>query len=385
MNEGAAFHGVAAPYGGVWSSPFARVGGGLAACTSLGLAAHVTKRALAGRSLHGEQFNRLVLGCCVPRPDVLGGTRRLAVNLGMQHAADLTVSQDCATSVTTLHLAAGAVAAGRGGQLVVVADRSSDSPAPEQTGPRFEPTYPDPSADDTKVRQAEVTAAEAGFTRADTDHLVALRCDQYATSMCDNRAFQRRFLVEVRDDEGRRLLVADQGIRLVKAEHAAQLPSVSPGGMHSTAARTHPADGAGGAVLTTVAHARELSMGQGIVRFLATGFATVRHARMVEAVVLAAESALSAAGLPIDAVDAVTTHSPFAIHDLYFARETGVKLDDMNRFGSSLVFGHSHGATGMRSLAQLVETLRLRGGGIGLFATSSAGSCGASLVVEVTD
>ncbi|HET6391662.1 MAG TPA: thiolase family protein, partial [Blastococcus sp.] len=80
---------------------------------------------------------------------------------------------------------------------------------------------------------------------------------------------------------------------------------------------------------------------------------------------------------------AVTTHNPFAVNDLYFARETGIALEDMNVRGCSLVFGHPQGPTGLRSIAELVETLRDRGGGRGLFTGCAAGDTGAALVVEV--
>ena len=42
------------------------------------------------------------------------------------------------------------------------------------------------------------------------------------------------------------------------------------------------------------------------------------------------------------------------------------------------------GPTGLRSIAELIETLRLRGGGLGLFTGCAAGDNGAALVL-VTD
>jgi len=45
----------------------------------------------------------------------------------------------------------------------------------------------------------------------------------------------------------------------------------------------------------------------------------------------------------------------------------------------------AEGPTGLRSIAELVETLRLRGGGLGLFTGCAVGDTGAALVLEVTD
>jgi acetyl-CoA acetyltransferase len=56
----------------------------------------------------------------------------------------------------------------------------------------------------------------------------------------------------------------------------------------------------------------------------------------------------------------------------------------MNAYGCGLVSGHPEGLTGLRSTAELIETLRLRGGGTGLFAVCAPGDSGAVLVLDVT-
>ena len=81
----------------------------------------------------------------------------------------------------------------------------------------------------------------------------------------------------------------------------------------------------------------------------------------------------------------MTTHNPFAVNDIYFSRQTGFPLDRMNSYGCSLIFGHPQGPTGLRSIAELIEELRQRGGGIGLFTGCAAGDSGASVVLRVTD
>ena len=121
-----------------------------------------------------------------------------------------------------------------------------------------------------------------------------------------------------------------------------------------------------------------------MARILATGFAgwppvicPRRRSRR--------PGALADAGLIIGQVDAVTTHNPFAVNDIYFSRQTGFPLDRMNSYGCSLIFGHPQGPTGLRSITELIEELRQRGGGIGLFTGCAAGDTGASVVLRVTD
>jgi len=103
------------------------------------------------------------------------------------------------------------------------------------------------------------------------------------------------------------------------------------------------------------------------------------------AIIGAAWRALDAAGLGIADVDVVTTHNPFAVNDLYFSRQTGFSLHAMNPYGCSLVYGHPQAPTGMRLLVELIETLRERGGGTGLFTGCAAGETGAALVIRVED
>ena len=133
------------------------------------------------------------------------------------------------------------------------------------------------------------------------------------------------------------------------------------------------------------ARARELSVGEGVARILATGFARVERGRMPKAPVPAARAALADAGLRFDQVDVIKTHNPFAVNDLWFARETGVDATSMNPYGSSLVYGHPQAPTGTRGIAELIEVLRRRGGGTGLFTGCAAGDTGAAVVVRVEE
>jgi acetyl-CoA acetyltransferase len=80
---------------------------------------------------------------------------------------------------------------------------------------------------------------------------------------------------------------------------------------------------------------------------------------------------------------AVKTHNPFAVNDVIFARELGLKIEDFNRYGSSLVYGHPQAPTGMRLVVELIEELALRGGGWGLFAGCAAGDTAMALVLKV--
>ena len=104
---------------------------------------------------------------------------------------------------------------------------------------------------------------------------------------------------------------------------------------------------------------------------------------MAKAVVPAAQNALSRAGVGIDDIKAIKSHTPFAVNDVYFCKEMGLKIGDMNNYGCSLVWGHPQGPTGARLIIELIEELVLLGGGYGLFDGCAAGDTAAAVVVKV--
>jgi len=57
--------------------------------------------------------------------------------------------------------------------------------------------------------------------------------------------------------------------------------------------------------------------------------------------------------------------------------------EDMNNYGSSLIYGHPQGPTGLRLVIEMIEELVMTGGGYGLFTGCAAGDTGAAIVVKV--
>lgn len=392
------FQDAAIPAGMVWSSPFAKWQGSLAEVSSIDLATAVTVRALADREVDPAGLSSVVLGWSVPQLEIFYGAPLLAARIGAPHATGPMVSQACATSVAALQAAASSLDGSDDLQLVVATDRTSNGPtltypAPSAQGGAATTTHwvldsfaRDPWTGMGMLAAGDLVAAEHGFTREEADDLMLLRWEQYASALADDGAFHKRYQVPVEIPGRRRTLTlaADEGIRPADAGEIAALRTVSPDGIHTFATQTHPADGCAGALVTSLARARELG-GEGVVRLISSGTARVAKAHMPEAPVPAAAAALAAAGLGWGDIDLVATHNPFAVNDLYLARETGYPLDRMNVRGCSLVFGHPQGPTGLRSIAELSTELASRGGGRGLFTGCAAGDCGMALVIEVTD
>jgi acetyl-CoA acetyltransferase len=130
--------------------------------------------------------------------------------------------------------------------------------------------------------------------------------------------------------------------------------------------------------------ALDISRDSGIeVQVISYGQSRAKPAHMPMAPVPAAQKALDDAGVRIYDVTAIKTHNPFAVNDIYFSRSFDVALDAFNNHGSSLIYGHPQGPTGMRLIIELIEELVDRGGGYGLFTGCAAGDTGAAVVVKV--
>ncbi|MCP5044744.1 MAG: thiolase family protein, partial [bacterium] len=89
------------------------------------------------------------------------------------------------------------------------------------------------------------------------------------------------------------------------------------------------------------------------------------------------------AGIGLGAGKVMRKPTPFAVDEMYFAREMGISAEGFNNNGSSLIFGHPQGPTGARLIAEGIEEARMLGGGYVLFAGCAAGDTAAAVVLEV--
>lgn len=383
----------------LWSSPFLRWQGRLADVSAIDLAHRVTDDALRERQFDRALPTQLILGTTIPQSNSFYGAPWLAARLGMAGIGGANIAQACATSVTALVSAAltnevddAAVS------LVVTTDRTSNSPllvyprgnamggSPLTEHWLLQSFAADPNTGLSMVHTAENVARKGGFSRAQIDEMTLLRYSQYQQALADDRAFQRRYLQPVVLDGGKagpQVIDQDDGIHPYSAAGLAKLRPVVEGGVVTSGAQTHPSDGTAGTVVCSAAQAASLSGGRGVVRLLAAGYARAEKAHMPAAATTAAQKALASAGLSIGDVKLAASHNPFAVNDLWFSQQTGFAPERMNVRGSSLIYGHPQGPTGLRGIAELAHALQLEGGGIGLFTGCAAGDCGAALLIQV--
>ncbi len=391
------------PYGAYWSSPFCKWQGSFAHLNAISFAAEIGRRALAEREIPVSAFEGIALGMTVPQKHALYAGPWFAALLGAEALTGPLVSQACATGARTVAAAAAEVeASGERALLAVTADRCSNGPhvyypnplGPGGTGDKEDVVLDsfghDPWARNSMLETAENVAAAAGISREEQDEIALVRYRQYQEALAGDRAFQRRYMtlpVEVRDPSGKKTLSTvegDEGVFPTTADGLRALKPVLPNGTVTFGSQTHPADGNCGILIASRDRARALSRDRSVeVRIVSYAEARARKGYMAMATVPAARRALEAAGIGIADARAVKTHNPFAVNDAYFAREMGLAIEAFNNYGSSLVYGHPQGPTGMRLLIETIEELAIRGGGYGLFVGCAAGDSAAAVVVRV--
>lgn len=393
------------PYGAYWSTPFAKWGGALVPYHSVRLAAFTAKRAMERRGIDPGRIDHGVLGMTVPQQNSFYGLPWLMGMAGAKDVAGPTISQACATGARILCHAASEVALGRARcVLAVSADRTSNGPTmlyPDPSAPGGSPAHErwvldnfssDPFARCAMVDTAENVAARDGIDLAEQHAVTLRRFEQYSAALADDRAFQRRYmdlpfaLPDRKWEEEAGALEGDEGIYPTTADKLAKLKPVREGGTVTFGAQTHPADGNAAVIVTDADTAREVSRRPEIrVRIAAFGEAREAPGYMPAAPIAAARKALDAAGLSIGEIDAIKSHNPFAVNDIAFARAFQIPWERMNNYGSSLIWGHPQGPTGLRAIIELVEELAVRGGGTGLFQGCAAGDSAMACVVVVED
>ncbi|MCH7612202.1 MAG: thiolase family protein [Candidatus Marinimicrobia bacterium] len=392
------------PYGCYWSTPFCKWQGSFANLHPLKFAAEIARDALKKRRIDVNEFNALHLGNTVPSKSCFYGAPWVAAMIGAEGITGPTINQACATSARVIAGAASELKSGNGNApaiLCITADRTSNGPHifyPNPMGPGgkgiaedwvWDNFSHDPFARNTMLQTAENVANEDGISTEEQHDVALLRFQQYQDALADDAAFHRRYMVSPVEinPTGRKVIgtvKSDEGVFSTTAEGLKKLKPMMPDGTVTFGGQTFPADGNAGMIVTTSSQAADISSNSDIkVQLISFAQGRAKKGFMPAANVPASQRALAIAGIGIADVRAIKTHNPFAVNDIYFAKEMGIKQETMNNYGSSLIWGHPQGPTGMRLIIELIEELVLRGGGYGLFTGCAAGDTAAAIVIKV--
>ena len=390
------------PYGAYWSTPFCKWQGSFSDLHPLKFAAETARNELEKRHIDTKQLTDLHLGNTVPSKSSFYGAPWIAAMMGAEGITGPIVSQACATSARVIAGAATELESGNDGKILcITADRTSNGPHilyPNPKGPGgkgnaedwvWDNFNYDPFAKNAMLQTAENVAKEIGISTAQQNEVALLRFQQYKNALVNDGEFHKRFMVSPLEinPSGRKVIgivKSDEGIFPSSIEGLEKLKPILPDGTVTFGGQTYPADGNAGMIITTPEKANEMSSNSDIIiQLISYAQGRTKKGFMPAANIPACKIVLPEAGINIADVKAIKTHNPFAVNDIYFAKKMGVKIEEMNNYGSSLVWGHPQGPTGMRLIIELIEELVLLGGGYGLFTGCAAGDTAAAVIIRV--
>ncbi|MGD2271294.1 MAG: thiolase family protein [Desulfobacterales bacterium] len=388
------------PYGGYYSTPFARWQGSLANQNSITLGAETSQRWLAQKNWDSKMFDYLILGITIGQPKLFYGGPWAAALIGATDTPGVIISQACSTATTCIYQAGVGIETGLyDNAYTLMVDRCSNGPHtiwPNPTGPGgtvvsenwvMDHFSLDPWGGTAMIQTAENVAKEAGITREQCDAVTLRRYEQYKDSLTDDRSFQKRYMfpAEVKVSRKKTITIeADEGVMESTQEGLARLRPVIPDGTHTFGSQTHPADGNCAVVVTTREKAEELSADPAIeIQMVSYGYNRAKKAHMAMSVVPAAKMALENAGLSIGDIKTIKTHNPFAGNDVYLAEQMNIDVNGFNNYGCSLIYGHPQAPTAGRLIIEGIEEVALAGGGYLLFTGCAAGDTAGALILKI--
>jgi len=393
------FNNVFIPYGAYYSSPFCKWQGSLQNENSIVLGAQTSKRFFEEKKIDTGLIEYLYFGQTVLQKGSFYAPTYAANEMGIPHVTGQSVTQACATSTTAIFDAALAVEADYlESAYCLFTDRLSNAPHiiwPNPKGPGGEVLSEninldnmgyDPSTGYGMLTTGENVAKEHGFSKEEADALTFLRYEQYEKATQDDYAFQKRYMFPIALKRRKETVYIehDEGVTATSKEALQKLKPVQEGGILTFGSQTHPADGNVGLFVTNASRAALLSKDKVTVQVISYGFNRTKKAFMPAAPEGAVKMALKRANLDISQIKTIKNHTPFIINDLHLCKSLGVKWEDVNNYGTSVVFGHPQGPTLARLAIEAIEETVIKGGGYALVCGCHAGDSAAALILKIS-
>jgi acetyl-CoA acetyltransferase family protein len=369
--------------------------GSLAQVDPFDLAATGLRQVVDRSGIDPGRIDDVVMGETLAGGGVIA--RHAALASGMPAVPGLAVNRHCATGLSAIALAGGAV--GSGMVDVVVAggiESSSFMPASRRRKVGTDewvdwlspshPSGPETPSDDMTITVGWNAARLGGVSRSAMDAW-ALESHRRAVGSIDAGHFvDEIFPVDVMSRDGIRstFTVDEHPRRDTSAGKLASLPPLHPEieGFPITAGNSGGVnDGVALLVLARRSWAdREDLEPLGSIRGWAS--VAVSPERTGLAPIAAVTRLLDRTGVALTDVDLFEINEAFASVAVASSRGLGLPYDVVNTQGSGCSLGHPIAATGARMAVSMLYTLRRQGGGLGVVSMCAGGGMGGAVLVE---
>ena len=365
-------------------SPFAPAKrGALASVRPDDLAAQVVAGLVGKTGVKASDIEDLILGCAFPEGEQGFNVARLvSLMAGLPKSlGGVTVNRFCGSSMTSVHMAAGAIKMGAG-EVFVCGGVESMTRVPMMgfnplPNPEFYARMP--AAYIGMGDTAENVAAKWGISRLEQEEF-ALRSHQRAQAA----QAAGKFADEIVPISGRKGKVdADGCIRPeTTLESLAELkPAFNATGVVTAGTSSPLTDGASAVLICTEDYAKRngLDIIAAIKSIAVNG---CEPELMGIGPVGATRKALARAGIEASQLDVVELNEAFASQAIACMRELDLSADRVNLDGGAIALGHPLGATGARIVGKAAQLLRREKGKYALATQCIGGGQGIATILE---
>jgi acetyl-CoA acyltransferase len=365
-------------------SPFHFAGkGALAKVRPDDLAAQVITKLVTDSGIEAADIEDILLGCAFPEGEQ--GLNLARILTFLSHlplsVAGTTVNRFCGSSMQSIHMAVGAIAAGAGDAFICAGVESMSrvpmmgfNPLPNA---KLADSYP--AAYISMGETAENVARKYQIGRVQQEEL-ALQSHQRAAAAAAAGKFDEEI---VPIDAGGTIIKADGTIRPgTTLEALAGLKPAFDADGSVTAGTSSPLTDGASAVLVV---SEDYAKAHGLIplaRIRSIGVAGCAPEIMGIGPVPATQKALQRAGIALSEIDVVELNQAFSAQALAVARDLGLDPEKTNIDGGALAIGHPLGASGARITGKAASLLKREGKQFALATMCIGGGQGIATILE---
>ncbi len=347
------------------------------------MAAQVVRGLLEKVDVDPAAIEDLILGCAMPE-----GEQGLNVARLISFLADLpislaatTVNRFCGSSMTAIHMAAGAIQMDSGEAFICAGVESMTRIPMGGFNPMLHPGLAEryPAAYIAMGETAEILATKFKIGRPRQELMAE---DSHAKAAAAREA--GKFDGEVIPiSHGNHRIEQDGCIRSdTTAEGIAALsPAFKVDGTVTAATSSPLTDGAAAVLVTSEDFAKTQGL-EILARLRAVAVAGCAPDLMGLGPVIASKKALTRAGLTAADIDVIELNEAFAVQALACIDELGLDMERINLDGGAIALGHPLGATGARITGKAAQLLKREGKELALATQCIGGGQGIATILE---
>src|ERR1700722_5811678 len=357
--------------------------GGLARVRPDDLAAQVVRALVTRTGVKPEDIEDVILGCAFPEAEQGLNVARLIGLLAdlPLSVAGVTVNRFCGSSMQSIPIAAGQIAAAAGDVFVCAGIESMSRVPMMGYNPLINPALMKsmPAAYIGMGETAENVARKWQIPRTDQEAF-AVRSHRRAAAGVAAGNFNDEIVPivskggSINQDGCIRPDTTSEGLAGVK-------PAFDKDGTVTAGTASPLTDGAAAVLVCSEAYADKHGL-QPLARIKSIAVAGCAPEIMGIGPVAATKKALARAGIEIGAIDVVELNEAFASQALACARELGIRDETMNLDGGAIALGHPLGATGARITGKAASLLARTGGRYALASQCIGGGQGIATILE---